>query len=306
MMEPIKPPLCCLVLDFFLHGDLPHNEWHTVWHGALGNTLSHVAPSLFTLLYGEGENSTRLYSLVPPLPNYPRLRVTLLGDACHAGLDITEIIKAMGRQGLRGQDRHRFTIDWAQYGSSDPMPYYYGQVDEMIGAPEAHRITREFFNYDMGQRNNLRFSTITPLILKEDNGVMAGPPSFSGLVRRLLGRISQVAHATGAALPYDDGQQRDWERQSASVVLVNQKVKKMSFSRQSKRTEQPMAFSGWEGVLDYAGPVGAFYSLFKLGENLQLGGCTAFGFGAFQTFWGKLRLEGRGTDPVWSSSSVQC
>ena len=286
-MEMSRPPLRCLVLDFFLQGNLPDADQHTLWHGALGNTLSRVSPSLFERLYGAAENHARLYSLVPPLPDYPRLRVTLTGDACDGGLDITATVKKIGRQGL-GKERRCFTIHWAQYGARDPIPYYYGMNDETVEVPEACSITPDFFNQVIGHRNRMRFCTITPLILKEDNGLMAHPPTFSVLVRRLLGRISQIAHASNAALPYDEEQQRYWQMTATSVGLVSQKIRMASFSRQSKRTRHHMVFNGWEGTLEYAGPVAAFYSLFKLGEKLQLGGRTAFGFGAFQTFWGNV------------------
>ena len=286
-MERSRPPLRCLVLDFFLQGDLPDGDRHTLWHGAFGKTLSQVSPSLFERLYGIGENRARLYSLVPPLPGYPRLRVTLTGDACDGGLEVTNTVKEMGRHGL-GRERRSFSIHWAQYGAQEPMPYYYGVDDKTIGMPEARSITKDFFHQDIGQRNRMRFCTITPLILKEGNGLMAHPPTFSVLVRRLLGRVSQLAHAAEAHLPYDEDQQRHWQGMAASVGLVDQKIRMSSFARQSKRTRHHMVFNGWDGTLEYAGPVAPFHGLFRLGEKLQLGGRTAFGFGAFQTFWGQV------------------
>jgi hypothetical protein len=286
-MERLRPPLRCLVLDFFLQGEFSDRDRHTLWHGAFGKTLSQVSPSLFEQLYGIAENRARLYSLVPPLPGYPRLRVTLTGEACDGGLAITETVKEMGRRGL-GKGCRSFSIHWAQYGAREPIPYYYGQNDETIGVPEARCITKDFFNQDMDHRNRMRFCTITPLILKEGNGLMVHPPTFSVLVRRLLGRVSQLAHAADAQLPYDEDQQHHWQRMATSVRLVDQKMRLSSFARQSKRTRHHMVFNGWEGTLEYAGPVAHFHGLFKLGEKLQLGGRTAFGFGAFQTFWGNV------------------
>lgn len=284
MSSLANPPLRCLVLDFFLQGELPQNNHYSLWHGAFGRTLSQIAPALFERLYRPDENRARLYTLVPPLSGYPRLRVTLLGDMCEEGKTITRVIKEMGDYGV-GTERSRFMIQWAQYGALDPT-LYYGPAHGTMDLPVARDITPEFFDKNIGLRNRLHFNTITPLILKEGNGVMAHPPTFSVLVRRLLGRISQVTHATGTNLPYDKHQQDHWLSLATAVGLVNQSMQMKSFARQSSRTHQKMVFSGWEGRMEYIGPVAPFYGLFKLGEKIQLGGKTAFGFGAFQTFWG--------------------
>ncbi len=282
-----RSPFRCLVLDFFLQGDLPRSEIYSVWHGAFGKALAQVSPDLFDKLFGVAENLARLYVLTPPLRGYPRFRVTLMGDACDAGREITETVKVMGLNGL-GKERCRFTIDWAQYGLHQPLSYYHGVNDEIIRVPEPRCITTSFIDQDRGYRNRLRFSTVTPLILKEGNGLMVTPPTFPVLVRRFLGRISQVAHASGAELPYADERQRQWLSLAGSVGLVNQRGCIVSFSRLSKRTGHRMVFNGWDGTLEYAGPLSCFYGLFKLGEKLQLGGRTAFGFGAFQTLWGNI------------------
>lgn len=276
---PTSGPLRIAPLKFSLDGVMPSlPQALTLWHGGIGKILHEHFIEVFDLLYSPRSDQARLYAITPPLPDSPELRITLFGSSVEHAVAVTQAVIRLGMQGFSGQGQ-RFRLSSAGLETFTGSQIFHVADSGLTSWPAAYDASdfleqREVADY-------VRIQLLTPLVLKEGNRFLRDAPEFYLFIRRLLGRISQVCHAANAELPYSKDRITEWLRQAASVNLAKAVLTRVQTGRQSGRTGDRMTFTGFTGKLEYAGDLTPFLGLLKLGEKLQLGGKTAFGFGAY-------------------------
>jgi hypothetical protein len=282
--------LSCVVLELTLTGMFPEDDRFNLWHGGLGRILKQDFPRVFDLLYAISSNQARGYALIPPTYQFPCLRLTLMGEIAEYAVVLTQALIHLGTQGL-SRGRYLFVVETAHAVATNEERFlYYRHGEGILGWPNAWSADELFTGEETGREDLsfLRLEFYTPLLLKEDNRPIDRAPHFDLIVRRLLGRISQLAHAIGSGLPYAEEQAVQWQTLAATIELIGVDLTPERVQRRSGRTGQQMVFSGWVGTLDYAGLLSPFLGLLQLGGFLQLGGRTSFGFGAYRSHWARL------------------
>jgi CRISPR-associated endoribonuclease Cas6 len=269
MLVPLSP------LGFLLEGKLPIFPYAlTWWHGALGRVLHHHFPEVFELLYGESNDQARLYALTPPTPQNPHLKITLFGPAVEHSVAVSQALLLLG-----AEEEYPFQVRRAEVETCLGNHIFYTAELGLTDWPKALPLTSWLEQKQMVSKVTIQL--LTPLILKEGNEVLQDAPEFSQFIQRLLSRISQVSFSAGCAAPFSKSQIIEWIELARPVELVKAVLYNTQLERQSGRTKQRMFFSGFTGKLEYAGDITPFVGLLRLGEKFQLGGKTAFGFGAY-------------------------
>ena len=119
----------------------------------------------------------------------------------------------------------------------------------------------------------------TPTRLKE-GGRYTGEIDFPLLVRSLLRRSSDLARFhCGEEL---DLEYRDWIDRAGQVRGVGSDLRWRDWERYSHRQGQKMKLGGLVGRIGFAGELGPFMPLLRLGELLHVGKGTAFGLGRYE------------------------
>lgn len=278
------------MLELTLTGMFPEGDRFNLWHGGLGRILKQDFPRVFDLLYAISSNQARGYALIPPTCQFPCLRLTLMGEIAEHAVALTQALIRLGSQGL-SRGRYLFVVETAHAVATNEERFlYYRHGEGILDWPKAWSADELFKEKETGHEDFsfLRLEFYTPLLLKEDNRPIDGAPHFDQVVRRLLGRVSQLAHATDSGLPYTEEKAAQWQALAATVELLDADFALERVQRRSGRTGQQMVFSGWVGTLDYAGLLSPFQGLLQLGEFVQLGGRTSFGFGAYRSHWARL------------------
>ncbi|MHB1494485.1 MAG: CRISPR system precrRNA processing endoribonuclease RAMP protein Cas6 [Acidithiobacillus sp.] len=126
------------------------------------------------------------------------------------------------------------------------------------------------------QPSAVRLTLESPLRFKDQNQLLRQHPTFPQLVKRLFGRLRQIRPETNDPAIFritDDARQ----------IQSNGSVVWQDWARYSARQHSEMAFGGLTGFLEYQGEqLTPFLPWLALGEWLQIGGKTTFGFGAYR------------------------
>ena len=266
-------------LRFTLTGHIPPRPHaFTFWHGGLGKMLNENFPDVFDLLYEAHSDRGRLYAILPPQTNDQALRVTLFGAAVEHIVAVSLALFELTRSDFSGK-RAGFSIERADVETpvATGVGSYLKADGEIMHWPSAFPAIDILKQNAVAER--ITINLLTPLILKEGNQPLTRAPEFSLLVRRLLGRIAQICHATGSPQLFSKEDISEWLRLAESVRLTRSVLFMEESSRRSGRTGNSMVFSGFGGQLTYEGEISPFLGLLALGKKLQLGGKTAFGFG---------------------------
>lgn len=273
---PLRMQLCSK--DLALPGSAS-----ALWHSGLGISLKRHFPGVFQLLFCE-QAQGRLYTLQPPLagvkPGHPfELGIHLFGEASEHAPACAQAIARLSESGL-GERQGRFELFEARVGdATEPF------LDARFGltgwpSPNSASVWLDVAQ-DPAQRVHVEFTT--PVCIKENNQQYFGPVTFTQLIRRLQGRLAQLCEAAREANPL--GRDRAIEQLAAAenVTLEHSALSWQEIKRRSGRTGNTMNFGGMTGSLVYQGELAPFLGLLKLGEVMQLGGKTAFGFGCIRT-----------------------
>ncbi len=256
-----------------------------VWRSGLGLALSLHFPRVFELLFSEQAKLGRLYALAPPMnsirPGDPfEFGLNLFGEATEHALACVQALAWMGDIGL-GEQRGNFVLEEGRVEGVSP-PFL--KADQELQAwPDSLCST----HWISGQHRSelVRVELRTPLRIKECNEVACQAPQFSQLVRRIHGRLAQLCEAAKEVSPYSVQELAQHHMLANEVQLVKSEVGWYETRRRSSRSRQTMVFGGLTGTLTYAGDLAPFSGLLGLGEVLQLGGKTVFGFGCVRNVY---------------------
>lgn len=275
-------PLLRLRLEIESQGMRLDESSGSLWHGGLGMMLKRQFPNAFDLLYG-GSDDARLYAIQPPPPGkYPpgstlTLELRLFGPAVAHALACTQAIATGGSNGLGPAGQ--FALRRA--GSVQPAATvdYYTTDAGLICAPAALQVSDWLEPAHEGEAVTVRL--LTPLRLKEGNDLLRAAPEYTQLIKRLFGRLDQIAHASGVAAPLPKLEREPLLAAARNVTRATAAIRWQDMARRSGRTGQQMSFGGLLGSVAYAGPITETLPWLAAGRWLQLGGKTAFGFGCY-------------------------
>jgi len=261
----------------------------SVWHGGLGAVLHEESPQAFATLYQVGEEA-RLYSLVPPAGGaWParqrrQLQVSLFGPATAHGLAVMQALVRLGAVGLRPGGRFEVEIiESVPLGGQGTPQLLYTARGGLLAVPAPAELEAAWAHALAQQSRSLPASLemhlLSPLRIKEHNQDLRVAPTCGQLLRRVLSRAEQLAHASGVELPWLRKGRADWLAQASTVALAQSNVAWQPLERRSARSGQNMAFGGLQGSLTYAVVPPAVGAWLLMAQGLQVGGKTAFGFG---------------------------
>ena len=125
------------------------------------------------------------------------------------------------------------------------------------------------------------FTTRTPLTLRY-KGQIVTPQNFSFhvLIRNLLRRLSALSYFHASRELTVDF--KAFIARAEEVRILSQNLETISFNRYSARRKQSMPLKGLWGRVVFSGVLDEFIPFLRLGEQVQVGKNTAFGFGAYQ------------------------
>ncbi len=261
----------------------------SVWHGGLGAVLHENSPLAFDRLY-QTDDEARLYSLVaPPGGAWPArearwLQVSLFGPACQFGLALMQAVVRLGVVGLRpGGSFVVARIESVALDDSGGGVLLYTAEAGLVCPPVAVDLQAAWAGaVDRLARLNgfsLAVGLLSPLRIKEKNQELRVAPTGVQLLRRVLGRVDQLAHASGLELAWLRAGRADWLNLAAGVVLAEADMGWCGTERRSARSGQVMNFGGLMGCLVYAQVPPPVAAWLLLAQGVQVGGKTAFGFG---------------------------
>lgn len=255
-----------------------------LWRSGFGLALKRQLPALFDLLFAEQARLGRLYALHTPTaqvqPGQPfTLGFTLFGPAsAHAQLCV-QAFAALGALGL-GRARGLFRVESAQVaGASAPFwQASHGLTAWPRPLPAAHWLARAH------PARGLRLHLRSPLRIKDHNQ-LCHTLDAPQLVRRLHGRLGQLCDAAGEAFPLSEAELAAQRQAAEALRLGPAQLNWRNIARRSSRSQQHMVFGGLTGQLELHGELTPLTGLLALGEVLQLGGKTTFGFGCMHAEW---------------------
>jgi hypothetical protein len=131
------------------------------------------------------------------------------------------------------------------------------------------------------QVEELRLEFLTPLRVKKYGTYQeAGERlTFSTVIDLLLGRLEALAvfHCGAPWTPQEA--LRDAARQ---VHVVTKNLTLQRLERYSNRHRHTLPMHGLLGTLSFAGPLGPFLPLLRMGQYVHIGAGTAFGLGRYE------------------------
>lgn len=256
----------------------------SVWHGGVGMMLAQQSPTAFGLLYQNNPES-RLYSLLPsmstsiPAGETFELRVTLFGPGVDHALAIAQAIAELGRVGMRPGGHYQVIAAYLVRPEGDAI--FLSEREGFIALPRAYAI-KDYLQVMQPLATACRVSLVTPLRIKDGNDLLRTAPGYAQLLRRIFGRLDQLAHVAGEATPLAKSGRDALYEEAALVATETSSVRAHGIQRRSARSAQQMQFDGIAGAVDYTGLMQYTLPWLKLGCITQLGGKTAFGFGGLE------------------------
>ncbi|MCM8611299.1 CRISPR system precrRNA processing endoribonuclease RAMP protein Cas6 [Accumulibacter sp.] len=255
----------------------------SLWHGGLGRMLERHFPASFRLLYG-GQGDTRLYALCPPAgERFPpgdllTLRLSLFGEATGHLLACTQAIALLGEAGI--DPAGRFQLESASVLLPDGEAPYFSAADGLLQPPPL----TDFADWlPAGQApRQIAVRLLTPLHLKEGGELLRHAPDYGQLLHRLFGRLDQLAHVIGCPPPLAKSDRAALLDEARQVTRLAEDIRWQQLDRRSARTRQQMRFGGLQGELRFTGEMTQTLPWLVAGQQVHIGGKTAFGFGAYE------------------------
>lgn len=256
----------------------------SIWHGGIGQMLAQVSPQAFITLY-QTEPESRLYSILPihavELPDGVlfELQITLFGKGVDYALAIAQAVNQLGVVGLRPGGRYE--LEAASYLSSSAEELFFSKEQGFIALPQAMEAAN-WLGVEAAEVGRCEVRLITPLRIKEGNELLRTAPSYAQLMRRIFGRIDQLAHAAQSATPLPKEMRAEIYAEAEAVQIESANITPFSIERRSARSGQQMQFGGLIGRVIYRGEQRLTLPWLRLAALVQAGGKTAFGFGGLE------------------------
>lgn len=255
-----------------------------LWRSGFGAALARHFPGVFTLLFAEQARLGRLYALRPPFDDIRpdgdfEIGLNLFGEATDYAVVCAQALACLGEMGL-GTPRGHFEVLSARV---EGYPDFLHRDEGLRQWPLPLQVARW---YEEGRAvSGLQLRLRTPLRIKDGNAVLNSAPDFHQVIRRVLGRLTQLCEAAGERSPLPPAASDRLLTESIAIRTRAHDVRWAEVKRRSSRTAQTMHFGGLVGDMDFTGNLTPFSGLLALSEFMQLGGKTTFGFGCLQTMF---------------------
>lgn len=213
-----------------------------------------------------------------PLFDYPvqfekgdtfTFKFSLFGDAFKYFPNILHAFMELGDKGI-GIKRGRFTIKSIQDYSSNAIIYN----GETIQLSDLKAFS--FYNNDYNTKT-LEISFLTPCKIKS-NGKFQKHVDIGTIIKNIKRKIEIISYFFENNPVIVDISNIDFN----SILCVSQDIRLEDIERYSKRRNQKMPLTGYKGKAVFSGNVQSVYPLLKIGEIINIGSNTSFGFGAIQ------------------------
>ena len=126
---------------------------------------------------------------------------------------------------------------------------------------------------------HLRLKLLTPTFVKFKGEVSAEAPTFAALVQALLVRIPMLSAVHCGELWREDF--RALVKRADEIKMVRDETTWVSFRRYSSFKKRIEPLEGVVGGVEYAGPLGEFLPLIRMGQLAHVGKRTVFGLGRY-------------------------
>ena len=256
----------------------------SIWHGGIGQMLAKASPQAFATLY-QTEPESRLYAILPPAEaEYPagaifELRMTLFGAGIECALAVAQAIAELGMIGLRPGGS--YDVIAISHLSPESEVRFFTTEQGFITLPQAHDLA-DWLHEEPAPGAHSTVRLITPLRIKEGGELLRTAPCYAQLMRRVMSRIDQLAHAAQADTPLPKSERAALFAEAEAVNIASANVFPFTIERRSARSGQQMQFEGLTGQVDYQGDMRRSLPWLRLAELIQVGGKTAFGFGGIE------------------------
>jgi len=262
----------------------------TVFHGALGWALAEVSPDLRRLLFAsEGGFTERAtpnpFALVPPLHTGPEFRageafhfgLTLLGCAVDALAPCMAGLQAMAERGV-GTNRVPFVIDVIEQRAPDGtwQALFSPARGMWLASP---RVLNGTELPQPALTHEVEVAFLTPTSITEADAPCRNAPAFRTLMSRTLSRVLMIASELHGVDLLDRPGKAELLGLAGEVRTLMDATCWQEVERFSPKEERQRQFGGLMGLASYQGDMAPFIPWLALGQALQLGKKTSFGFG---------------------------
>lgn len=256
------------------------------WHSVIGMGLHRSFPKTYHALWEK--KGASLYTIQSPMVlksffdegEILSFDLTLLGEGTHYALHCVEVIHEISLSGLgkvfpEGTRGTATLISVESVMPSAIVPVLQEGVAR-INVPTPFPASDIFSVRKKLQIDRITLFCESPLHLKTNNRVCVGAPEFSLILKRILGRMNQLA-PTPFTL-----EKRILVDKSRKVDSGSHNISWCEIKRWSARQEKELLYGGIVGTLEYIGEITPFLPWLVLGQWLQIGNKTTFGFGTYQ------------------------
>lgn len=212
-----------------------------------------------------------------PLFSYPAvfvpgdsfaLKLSLFGNAIRFLPHLLHALIALGESGI-GFRRKKYKIDEIIDNSTgkvlyDGTKFYLNRVQPLA------------FSENISKQK-LAINFYTPCKIKHNGGYLQHA-DMCVIAKNIKRRLEMISNFFGTSRTTIDIESVDFDAISIEKSEIAWEVSR----RYSKRKQQHMPLGGFRGMVCLKGDVGAIYPLLKIGEAINLGSNTSFGFGAIK------------------------
>lgn len=247
-----------------------------------------TSPSEEMREFAKNRNLPRPYVFEPPddtrmeyeAGERMRFGFTVVGRAADYMPYFIFAFSKMGETGI-GKRRARYALE--SVVAKNPFSAGRSEIfDGDIVKNERLPVTWEDAKNAAGTMNpeRLRIEFLTPTFVKFRGEVSPEAPSFAALVQSLLIRIPMLSAVHCGEIW--DADFRSLVERARDVKTVRDHTTWASFRRHSSFKNRSESLEGVIGEAEYAGPIGEFLPLIKLGELLHVGKRAVFGLGRYR------------------------
>lgn len=272
------------VIQFQAATELPQFSGSMI-HGFLGHALKSVNERAFQAFYMQPSNSSqqpRPYSIMPDLREKThwesgeiyRFEVTLFGEAHHVLQTIVDAVSTWQVKGL-GEQRTPFKLIAVNQRLGNRRT-----SSMKIHSLSAHLEPLYFTQPWLDDQRLATITLTTPMRLKQHQQIQTEMPNAADFVGHIMRRFSLLFQHWVADDPRAI-QEVFSNTPPPEVLNTIAHTHRVKWDRFSKKMHKPIPLVGFKGHVTFEGPVGDYVSWLAIGEQLQIGGKTTFGYGSY-------------------------